>query len=628
MPIIKASSIRELKDRVNLLDVIGSVVTLRRAGNRYKGLCPFHQEKTPSFHVSPERGLYKCFGCGKAGDALRFVMETEHLTFSEAAEALASRFRVPLEYEAGGPAREELSLRQELYNLHEQAAEHFRQAMLARDAVGEFMREYWTQRRRFPAELAEEFRIGAVDAVGSGLAAALLRRRFSEAALRQCGLFFVRDEAAISEATLRPRFRGRLMIPIRDIQGRVVAFTARQTELTPADDPAREAKYVNSPETPIFTKGDLLFNLDRARSHCGGRAFLMVEGQLDALRCWQAGLKTVVAPQGTAVTERQLGMLRRLDPRLECFLDGDTAGRTAAFRLIPLALRAGLEVTFLALPAGQDPDALLRDEGLAAYEALRAKAQPAIRFACETLLPAPLDASAEERARAAEQLFALVYEAGSAVLREGLLEEAARVWRISPGALARDFGDFVGRRARQDVVRARVAGIAAAPPADSGEKAVVSGTAAAPTAVPPEEHLLLLLLHHEGLGPALAAELRHEWLDTANTAGRLLDRVLAEFEHDTWQGAEHAERLAEDDAERMLLDSLRFEPPHTDDPVKAANEGLRAIHQRYYSGKLQEIGLEIARKALDGDSADLFLLKSKSELRRQLLKPPQLSLSR
>jgi DNA primase len=626
MPIIKASSIRELKDRINLLDVISPVVTLRRAGNRFVGLCPFHQEKTPSFHVSPDRGLYKCFGCGKAGDALRFVMETEHLGFTEAAEALASRFRVTLAYEAGGPSREERSLRQELYDLHELAADHFRQALLARDTTGAFMRDYWTERRRFPAELAEEFRIGAADPAGSGLAAALLRRRFSEAALRQCGLFFVRDGAALTEATLRPRFRGRLMIPIRDIQGRVVAFTARQTDLTPADDPAREAKYVNSPETPIFTKGDLLFNLDRARAHSGEQPFVMVEGQLDALRCWHAGLRTVVAPQGTAITERQLAMLRRLDPRLECLLDGDQAGRAAAFRLIPLVFRTGIEATFLSLPPGQDPDELVRDGGLAAFQALRASAQSAIRFACEVMLAEPSTASAEVRARATEQLFALVHEAGSAVLREGLLEEAARVWRISRGTLVRDFGDFVGRRARQDVVRAHVAAVAA----DRSEPGGATGgsTATAAPAVPPEEHLLLLLLHHPELGPALSSLLHHEWIDVSTPAGRMLDRVLAEFEHETWPGSEHIEELAQDDAERMLLDSLRFEPPHTDDPLKAANEGLRAIHQRHYSRKLQEIGLEIARKALDGDSADLFLLRSKSELRRQLLKPPQLPISR
>src|SRR5205085_6819116 len=144
---------------------------------------------------------------------------------------------------------------------------------------------------------------------------------------------------------LRSRFRGRLMIPIRDHQGRVVAFTARQTEMTPEDDPAREAKYVNSPETPIFTKGNLLFNLDRARTNVGeGKPFVLVEGQLDALRCWSVGLKTAIAPQGTSTTESQLVSLRRYHRQVERFGDGDSAGQKAALRFLPMALRAGLEV--------------------------------------------------------------------------------------------------------------------------------------------------------------------------------------------------------------------------------------------------------------------------------------------
>ncbi|NBQ59051.1 MAG: DNA primase, partial [Opitutaceae bacterium] len=250
MPAIKSSCVRDLKLRVNLADVVSRVVTLRKAGGaRLKGLCPFHNEKTPSFNVDTDKGFFKCFGCGKAGDAISFVRETEQLNFTEAVEALGQRFNIPIEYEAGsgGPSREERSLRQELYDLHEHAAEHFHQAFKAQDATGEFMRKLWHEQRKFPLDLADEFKIGAADATGSGLGAALLRKKFSEAALRQCGLFFIYDDALLTGAALRPRFRGRLMIPIRDHQGRVVAFTARQTELTPADDPAHEAKYVNSP---------------------------------------------------------------------------------------------------------------------------------------------------------------------------------------------------------------------------------------------------------------------------------------------------------------------------------------------------------------------------------------------
>ncbi len=355
MPVIKPTCVRDLKLRVNLADVVSRVVTLRKTGARFKGLCPFHSEKTPSFHVDPEKGFYKCFGCGKAGDAITFVRETEQLSFTEAIEAIGQRFGVVIEYEEGsGPTREDRSLRQEIFDLHEQAAELFHETFKGAQATGDFMRSYWTGQRRFPLDLADEFKIGATAPDDSALAARLWKRRPSEDALRQCGLFFVRDSSALTLGALRPRFRGRLMIPIRDHQGRVVAFTARQTSLTPEDDPAHEAKYVNSPETPIFTKGNLLFNLDRARGNVGDdRPFVLVEGQLDALRCWQVGLKTAVAPQGTSITESQLALLRRYHPQVECFFDSDPAGQKAALRFLPMALKAGIEARFLA-PAGAE----------------------------------------------------------------------------------------------------------------------------------------------------------------------------------------------------------------------------------------------------------------------------------
>ncbi|HRP04615.1 MAG TPA: CHC2 zinc finger domain-containing protein, partial [Opitutaceae bacterium] len=293
MSVIKPTCLRDIKLRVNIVDVVSRVMTLRKAGSRFKGLCPFHSEKTPSFHVDPDKGFFKCFGCGKAGDVITFVRDTEQLTFTEAMETLGKRFGIVIEYEEGtGPTREERSLRQELFDLHEFAAEFYFQNFKGRTSAGDHIRSYWTEKRRFLPELADEFKIGLAEPDDSGIGAAVLKRGFSEDAIRQCGLFFVRDSAVLSMGSLRARFRGRLMIPIRDHQGRIVAFTGRQTDLTPAEDPSREAKYVNSPETPIFTKGNLLFNLDRARDPASkeNRPFVLVEGQLDALRCWSVGL--------------------------------------------------------------------------------------------------------------------------------------------------------------------------------------------------------------------------------------------------------------------------------------------------------------------------------------------------
>ena len=613
MPVIKPTCIRDLKLRVNLAEVVSRMVTLRKAGGaRLKGLCPFHNEKTPSFHVDTDKGFYKCFGCGKAGDAITFVRETEQLNFSEAVEALGKRFGIVIEYEdgSGGPSTAERSLRQEIFDLHDAAAEHYHQAFKARDATGEFMRALWTEKRRFSLELADEFKIGAADEHGSGLGGVLLRRKFSEEALRRCGLFFIYDDAQITLGALRPRFRGRLMIPIRDHQGRVVAFTARQTDRTPADDPAREAKYVNSPETPIFTKGNLLFNLDRARTAVGeGKPFVLVEGQLDALRCWSVGLKTAIAPQGTSITEGQLVLLRRYHAQVECFFDSDTAGQKAALRFLPMAVKAGLEVRFLTLAGAEklDPDLLFLERGLAAYEEVRRQAQSAMAFGCQAALPEPGTASPELKSRAAQILYEIIAAAESEVARAEFLNEAAGHLRLPQSAAQKDFQTFLQRQNRPAAARP----VAETPPAPAP-------TANAQT---PERHLLMLCLHFEALGRPLSSVLPHDWIDVGHTAGVLLNRFLGEFEQDAWPGRDHLEELLETEDERALVANLLFENPAIDDPVKVVQEGLRQLRTRSLEPRLGQIELALANPRADSESDPISLLKERSELQRQLRSP-------
>ena len=621
MPVIKPTCVRDLKLRVNLADVVSRVVSLRKAGGtRLKGLCPFHNEKTPSFHVDPDKGFYKCFGCGKAGDAITFVRETEQLNFSEAIEALGKRFGVVIEYEegSGGPSREERSLRQEIFDLHDVAADHFYQAFKAKDGTGDYFQNYWLEKRRFAMDLADEFKIGAADETGSGLGAALLRRKFSEEALRRCGLFFIYDDAQITLGALRPRFRGRLMIPIRDHQGRVVAFTARQTDKTPADDPAREAKYVNSPETPIFTKGNLLFNLDRARTAVGeGKPFVLVEGQLDALRCWSVGLKTAIAPQGTSITEGQLVLLRRYHPQVECFFDSDSAGQKAALRFLPMALKAGLEVRFLTLSGAEklDPDLLFLERGIAGYDDVRREAQSAMAFACRATLSDSTRASAEQKSRAAQTVFEVIASCESEVTRAEFLNEAASHLRLSPLAAQKDFQSFLARQSRQAAARP-------APAPDSPLSTPSSQPDATSSAGhTSERHLLLLCLHFEALGKPLSHALPHDWIDTNHTAGVLLNRFLGEFEQDAWPGRDHLDGLLETPEERALVANLIFETPVIDDPVKVAQEGLRQLRARSLEPRLRQIELALANPAADSESDPISLLKERSELQRQLRTP-------
>ena len=612
MPVIKPSCVRDLKLRVNLADVISRVVTLRKAGgSRLKGLCPFHNEKTPSFNVDSDKGFYKCFGCGKAGDAITFVRETEQLSFTEAVETLGQRYGVPIEFEEGsGPSREERSLRQELFDLHEQAAVHFHDAFKAAGPAGDFMRAYWVNERRFTPDLADEFKIGAAGSDGSSLGAAILKKRYSEDALRQCGLFFIRDDAMITVGALRPRFRGRLMIPIRDHQGRVVAFTARQTSLTPDDDPAKEAKYVNSPETPIFTKGHLLFNLDRARTAVGeGRPFVMVEGQLDALRCWSVGLKTAVAPQGTSITDGQLALLRRYHTELECFFDSDSAGQKAALRMLPMALKANIEVRFLTLAgdAKIDPDLLFLEKGISAYEEIRGSALSAMEFACRASLPSPATASSEQRSRAAQAVLAIISAAESEVSRASFISEAAAVLQLPASALQSDLNRQLGR------LRAAAPQAPAAPPQRS------SG------AVQPEHDLLRLFLHFEQLARPLSSAIPHQWIDQQQPAGVLLNRFLGEVESGNWPGRDRLDSLVENDDEKSLVASLLFDAPQVDDPFKVAREGIRRLRDRTLEPRIRQIELALASAPSDFNDDSSSLLRELSDLQRQLRRPVTLT---
>lgn len=635
MPRLKESCKQDLKLRINIVDVVSRVAAPRRAGgNRFKALCPFHQERTPSFHFDSDKGFYKCFGCGKSGDIFSFVQETEGLNFSEAVEALAQRFNVALEYEegGGGPSREERSLRQELFDLHEFATDHLHQAFKGAGDAAKWMRDYWTTARRFPPELAEEFKIGLADAQCSGLGAAVLRKKFSEAAIRQCGLFYLYEDALMTVQALKPRFRGRLMIPIRDHQGRVVAFTARQTALTPEDDKSREAKYVNSPETPIFTKGNLLFNLDRARAHAGeGKPFVMVEGQLDALRCWSVGLKTAIAPQGTSITEGQLLLLRRYHTELECFFDSDSAGQKAALRLLPLALKTGMEVRFLTL-AGEgkvDPDLLFLEKGLAGYAEVKKGAFGGMQFMRRYVLPDARSATAERTQGAVREIYAVIAAADSELLRRRLLGEIAPALgalQMTPDVFERDFAAFLAKGGRPAATGPAAVGSGSGPGGAGesalGERFQNSNSPALPdNSSAPEHDLLLILLHFEKLGRSLAASCPHDWVDDRLPAGALLNRFLAEFSEGQWPGRERLDGLLETEAERALVASLLFETPAIEDAAKVAVEGLTRLRARALAPRLRQIDTLLAQATTDNSFDATALLKERSDLQRRLRSP-------
>ncbi len=352
---ISRRSIDDLRQRADIVALAGDYTQMKQRGRDWWGLSPFKSEKSPSFKVNPDTGLWYCFSTQQGGDAFKLVMTREGLDFPESIERVAMRFGFQLEYENGGETSSERSMRGQLLEIHELVTDYWRRCFLEDAVHGEWIKNYWTEKRRFDLTVADDFGIGFAPVDDSKLIPGLLKKGYSKEALAQTGLFFGTDRVP-DPARWRCRFRGRLVIPIRDIQGRVIAFTARTLDITPQDDPSREAKYVNSPETELFKKSRTVFNLDRARTiRKGEEPFVLVEGQLDAIRCHSAGIPGVIAAQGTAVTEEHLSQLRRFTQRLIVFLDADAAGQKAALRLLPIGLREGLDIRFLSPPGGKDP---------------------------------------------------------------------------------------------------------------------------------------------------------------------------------------------------------------------------------------------------------------------------------
>jgi DNA primase len=338
---IKDSSVEEVKAAADMIAVVSTRTQLRKAGARYVGRCPFHEERTPSFSVNPTDKLYYCFGCGQKGDLITFVRETEQLDFVGAIESLADRFNVQIEYEETSPEQDAQRRRRErLFELLG-AATSFYERYLWDSQAGSLARDYLAG-RGLGEEVCREYRLGLALG-GTTLTRKALERGFTRDELVAAGLINRRGN---------DYFSGRLLFPLADARGRVLGFQARKLR---EDDPLR-AKYVNSPEGELFRKGDLLYGLDRARAAIAKQErAVVVEGNTDVLALRQSGIEPVVASMGTALTERQLKELGRLTTRVWLCFDGDAAGEAATLRGMELAAAQGLDVRVVALPSGFDP---------------------------------------------------------------------------------------------------------------------------------------------------------------------------------------------------------------------------------------------------------------------------------
>jgi len=373
MGTIPSETIEQIAAANDIVEVIGSYFPLKRAGVNFKALCPFHQEKTASFTVSPSRQTFHCFGCGAGGSVFRFVMDYEHTDFPSAVRKLAARAGVMVVETRGaedGDRRYEA--RRTLLKLHADAAEWFHENLLKRD-VGEPARKY-LKHRGIMAETAKHWQLGYAPDEWDAFGAWARARGYHNRDLITSGLAKTRDDAERApgeRSSAYDRFRGRIIFPICNDVGEVIAFSGRL--LTEAEG---AAKYLNSPETPLFRKGNVLFGLHRAkRALIEANCAVVCEGQLDLISLFEAGITNVVAPQGTAFTENQARVLKRFVNEVVLCFDADAAGQKAAERSLDALLQNDLIVRIAEMPAGEDPDSLVQHEGKQAFESRVARAR-------------------------------------------------------------------------------------------------------------------------------------------------------------------------------------------------------------------------------------------------------------
>lgn len=443
--------IDDLKNRADLVRIIQPYAQdLKKKGANWMACCPFHQEKTPSFSVNPSKGFYKCFGCGKGGTAYNFLMEMEGLNFPEAVKRVAEISGVMLpepvddvSYENSKKKRDEKKqLADQVIELNQVALDYWEAELQKKNAKATAARAYLDE-RGITAEIQKAFRIGYSPDSWNGLLTVLRESGADVKAIVESGLVSVNEE---KERTF-DRFRGRIMFPVLDVNGRPIAFGARAM----GDD---QPKYLNSPETPAYTKGEHLYGLFQGKDAIRKKGFaILVEGYLDLIALAEFGITNVAASLGTAFTPEQSKLLNRFTQKIVINYDGDSAGVKAARRAIEHLLPQNFDVKVLVLPDGKDPDDFIRENGVDAYNDRRGKATPFLRFALDASVRERNLNNAKQKAEAIEEFLPLLLTINNSVQRRESFDQAMTYFRVDDSALKKELWSTLKSGAYHNVER-------------------------------------------------------------------------------------------------------------------------------------------------------------------------------
>ena len=587
----KHDAVQEIKDRLDLADLISEHLRLQKAGRDLKGLCPFHQEKTPSLYVSPEKQLWHCYGCQKGGDHFTFIQEIEHVDFRTALRLLAEKTGVELEESPGAGRQRELKKTIERLNLL--AAQYFHHILLENAAGQKALIQL--ESRGITRAAMKEFQLGYAPAGQrkDNLVRFLRKHNATDTEMVEAGLA-VRAEA---NRDLWDRFRQRIMIPIHDERGEMTAFGGRVT------DDSQQPKYLNTSQTALYDKGRTLFNLHRARKsiHELKHAVLM-EGYFDAITAWQAGVPNVVTTSGTALTEHQVRLLKRETQELLIAFDRDDAGRTATQRAIELASKSGIHIKVVRVPQGKDPDDYLRahpDGWTSLREHALAEWEYLLRQALERL-----DLTeADDRRRGAELVIPVLATIPEASVLEIYAQQAAAWLRIEPAALLRDVQALRSGKVPPPPVTRRPVSEQRFSPVPAGKTGTVTKD---------EGYLLGLLIARPDLVPEVAGELKS--IDFSNAVYESIFARLQRMVHEqaTVAPLDHLSEFTAEE-QRLLARAALAEYPELDsgseDALKQSLEQcLQTTKINAAQRQLKAVEAELRAARATGDESRLVTL--------------------
>jgi len=592
---IPPNLLEQIRTSNDIVEVIQGYLPLKRAGGRFTALCPFHKEKTPSFYVNPQLQVFKCFGCGKGGDVFTFVREYEGLNFMEAVRRLAERARIPLQVEERPGEQQSRSLRDTLLAIHEQIAQRW-QSALAKDAAGQIARDYLAKRGVSP-EAVKEFRLGYAPETWDDTVNWAKGRKYDLEVVKQAGLI-VQSETG---DRLYDRFRGRLMFPIADEQGRVIAFSGR---ILAGDE--KTAKYVNSPETPIFTKGRVFYGLHKSkRAILDARSAVICEGQLDLIACYMAGVRNVVAPQGTAFTEDHARILKRYADEVVLCFDGDAAGQKAAVRALDSLLAVGLAVRVAQIPPPEDPDSFVKKQGAAALQKIIREAPGFFDFFLDHLCASHSPATDKGRLEILREMGAALQKTGNRVFLDTYARKTALRLGVAPDSVLAEFRKMPrGKPATADEPAAAAPEEAPARPAEA------------------ELWLLKILLTNDQLAPRVLARLDPNWL--SHPLARRLVALRAAAEHSgNWPGFSNFLAEIEEEEMRNLVAEVAADDRPLPDPETNARDTLRHLRNQCLDARMRTLNQQMSQPGAT-DEAVLEAFRQSDLLARQKRQPIEL----